>query len=170
MLYDARMAATTTCPGCFLTRPASGVGYDRKFNASAECWAVFEEVIAVEFQSPAIFGRAHQITVDAYAVQHAGGRHPDKSVCVHLIGLCAAIEQGVKPVEIAPRLQRFVSRIRDWPHFEVPADRAALTVHDVALASGSPERHVRTVHDWGAAVWNSWKIHHDAVRRMAAGL
>ncbi len=31
-----------------------------------------------------LFGRVHQLTVDTYAVQHAGGLHPDKSVTVHL--------------------------------------------------------------------------------------
>ena len=78
---------TTTCPGCGLELAAGTQGYERKFNASAECWSVFEEVLAKEFQSAPLFGQVHQLTVDAFAVQHAGGRHPDKSVCIHLVGL-----------------------------------------------------------------------------------
>ncbi|HEX4823917.1 MAG TPA: DUF5946 family protein [Candidatus Polarisedimenticolaceae bacterium] len=161
---------TTTCPGCGLTRPVSGAVYDRKFHASAECWAVFEEVLAVEFQDATIFGRAHQITVDTYAVQHAGGRHPDKSVCVHLIGLHTAIERGVTPGEIAPRLQRFVSKIATWPHFDIPERRAKLTVADVALALGEPGAHVEKVKAWGREVWDCWAPHHAAVRALAVGL
>jgi uncharacterized protein DUF5946 len=160
----------STCPGCGLTRPASGAVYDRKFHASAECWAVFEEVLAVEFQDATIFGRAHQITVDTYAVQHAGGRHPDKSVCVHLIGLYTAIECGVTPGEIAPRLQRLVSKMNSWPHFEIPPGRARLTVHDVALALGDREAHVAKVRAWGLEVWECWSPHHAAVRALAAGI
>ena len=75
------------CPGCGLEMPISQRDYDRKFYASAECWSVFEEVLAAEFQSAVLFGQVHQLTVDTYAVQHAGGHHPDKSVCVHLVGL-----------------------------------------------------------------------------------
>jgi len=160
----------STCPGCGLTRPDSGATYDRKFHASAECWAVFEEVLAVEFQDATIFGRAHQVTVDAYAVQHAGGRHPDKSVCVHLVGLYLAVERGVKPGEIASRLQRFASRMTSWPHFEVPAERARLTVQDVALARGDREAHVEKVKAWGRDVWERWSPHHATVRVLAAGL
>ena len=164
------MSAVSTCPGCGLVKPASGAAYDRKFHASAECWEVFEEVLAVEFQDATIFGRAHQVTVDAYAVQHAGGRHPDKSVCVHFVGLHLAIERGVTPGEIAPRLQRFASRMTSWPHFDLPAERARLTIQDVALALGDREAHVEKVKAWGREVWDCWRPHHAAVRALAAGL
>ena len=50
--------------------PLSERTYDRKFYASAECWSLFEEVLAAEFQNPVLFGQAHQLTVDSYAVQH----------------------------------------------------------------------------------------------------
>ena len=160
----------TACPGCGLTLPESAAVYDRKFHASAECWAVFEEVMAVEFQDATIFGRAHQITVDAYAVQHAGGRHPDKSVFIHLVGLYLAIERGVTPGEIAPRLQRFASGRSFWPHFEVPSQRPQLTIQDVALALGDRETHVEKVKAWGRNVWECWSPHHAAVRALTAGL
>jgi hypothetical protein len=159
---------TTTCPGCGLTRSSSALSYDRKFNASAQCWALFEDVISVEFQNPALFGQAHQITVDAYAVQHAGGRHPDKSVCIHLVGLYFAFEKHFSPTAIAPKLQVFASRTKTWPHFDLPAEQAPLTIGDVAKVVGSPE-HAGQVRAWGQAVWNSWKIHHAAVSRLASG-
>jgi len=57
------------------------------FNASPECWMVFTEVLEAEFSNAVLFGQVHRLTVDAYAVQHAGGPHPDKSIAVHLSGL-----------------------------------------------------------------------------------
>jgi hypothetical protein len=54
------------------------------YNASPECWTVYSETLGAEYSRPVIFGQVHQLTVDAYAVQHAGGEHPDKSVGIHL--------------------------------------------------------------------------------------
>ena len=59
-------------------------------------------MLAREFQNAPLFGQIHQLTVDAYAVQHAGGRHPDKSVCVHLVGLYLENELGIKSTDVAP--------------------------------------------------------------------
>ena len=148
--------------------PPSQRLYDRKFNASAECWAVFEEVLAREFQNAPLFGQVHQLSVDAYAVQHAGGRHPDKSVCVHLVGLHLAIERGIQPVEVATHLRR-VARRAAWPHLHPPTERATLTVRDVALADSTPT-HARLVREWAAQVWRAWSPHHAAARELAEGL
>ena len=158
----------TTCPGCGLEMPLSKRTYDRKFNASAECWSVFEEVLAVEFQDAVLFGQVHQLTVDAYAVQHAGGRHPDKSVCVHLVGLYLMLERGVAPMGVPPLLQRLASRT-SWLHLDPPEARAAFTVFDVAAAE-SPQTHALRVSEWAAEVWRVWSPHHDAARELARDL
>ena len=74
------------CPGCGLRMPASeNASYDGYYNTSGECWSVFTEVLGAEYDNPFIFGKAHQLTVDTYAIQHAGGEHPDKSVMIHLL-------------------------------------------------------------------------------------
>ncbi len=158
-----------TCPGCGLEMPLSERSYDRKFHASAECWSVFEEVLAVEFQNGVLFGQVHQLTVDAYAVQHAGGQHPDKSVCVHLVGLYLTQERGVAPVEVPPLLQRVVSGTSSWLHLEPPEARAPLTVYDVAVAE-TPQTHALRVREWAAEVWRIWGLHHKAVRYIASDL
>jgi hypothetical protein len=148
--------------------PLSGRVYDRKFNASAECWSVFEEVLAKEFQNAVLFGQVHQLTVDAYAVQHAGGRHPDKSVCVHLTGLHLVLERGIPPAEVPRRFQRLAERTI-WPHLDPPNDRSSLTVFDVALAE-SPELHASSVREWAAQVWRAWSMYHDVARDLAKDL
>jgi hypothetical protein len=155
------------CPGCGLEAEASGAAYDRKFYASAECWALFEEVIAREFQSAVLFGQAHQLTVDAYAVQHAGGAHPDKSVGIHLAGLCLALERGLPLVEVPARMQSIAAATTQWPHLAPPAARPRrLTIGQVAAAR-SPERHVAAVRAWAAQVWEEWRPHHPAARVLA---
>jgi Family of unknown function (DUF5946) len=156
------------CPGCGLEAPPSGRGYDRKFFASAECWTLFEEVLAREFQNAVLFGQVHQLTVDAYAVQHAGGAHPDKSVSIHLAGLCLMQERGVAPVDVPRLLQRLAGR-RSWPHLEPPADRAWRTVRDVA-ATDSPRAHAERVREWAADVWRAWSRHHGAARELLENL
>lgn len=157
-----------TCPGCGLEMPLSARSYDRKFHASAECWSVFEEVLAVEFQDGVLFGQVHQLTVDTYAVQHAGGRHPDKSVCVHLVGLYLMLERGVAPAEVPPLLQLLATRA-SWLHLDPPETRASLTVYDVAVAE-SPQTHALCVREWAAEVWKAWSPHHDAARELARDL
>jgi hypothetical protein len=155
----------STCPGCGLELPTSDRRYDRKFHASAECWSVFEDVLAIEFQNAALFGAVHQLTVDAYAVQHAGGAHPDKSVCIHLVGLHLVLVKGVPPALVPPRLQRLASRT-DWPHLDPPESRGSLTVRDVVLA-GSPSLHAERTRAWAADVWRTWSPHHEVARELA---
>ena len=153
-----------SCPGCGIEISLSERSYDRKFNASAECWSLFEEVLAAEYQNAALFEEVHQLTVDTYAVQHAGGRHPDKSVCIHLAGLCLALEWGVAPVKVPRFLRRLAGRA-SWPHLAPPAERAPLTVRDVAAAD-SPQTHALRVRKWAAEVWRIWAPHHDAARGL----
>jgi hypothetical protein len=143
--------------------PRSGKTYDGSFHASPECWSVFGEVLAAEFQNAILFGQVHQLSVDTYAVQHAGGPHPAKSVCVHLTGLHLVHERGMAPVQVAPILQRLASGVSSWPHFEPPDDRGPLTVFDVAMAAGSVHEHVSIVRRWSTQVWKAWEPHHAAV-------
>ena len=154
------------CPGCGLELPERGAVYAGYYHASPECWSVYGEVLAAEFQNPVLFGQVHQLTVDTYAVQHAGGRHPDKSVCVHLVGLHLVLEQRVPPAQVPPQLQRLVANSTSWPHFTPPDERVRHTVFDVASA-GTAAEHAQRVHAWAAAVWSGWQAHHLEVDRFA---
>lgn len=91
------------CPGCGLAMPLGDTTvYDGYFNTSPECWSVFTEVVGHEFGNAVVFGQVHQLTVDAYAVQHAGGSHPDKSIAVHLVG---ASRRGGHPGDAPPLIE-----------------------------------------------------------------
>lgn len=120
--------------------PPSRRSYDRKFNASAECWSLFEEVIAAEFQNPVLFAQVHQLTMDAYAVQHAGGQHPDKPVCIHLVGLYLMLERGVTPMEVPPLQQRLARRSPCRLAADACAARAAVGSGGLAGLEPAPRR------------------------------
>lgn len=151
------------CPGCGLQMPLRGSAvHHGYYNASPECWSVYTEVLANEYGNPLIFGRAHQLTVDTYAVQHAGGGHPDKSVGIHLCGLHLVLERRVVPTAVPPILQRIASDVERWPHFAPPPIAGGITVADIALA-GSPNEHIEKVRGWAEMVWAAWSFHHRAV-------
>lgn len=168
MSRDARAPASSSrCPGCGLELPRSDFPYTGYFHASRECWSVYTEILAREFQDAVVFGRVHQLTVDAYAVQHAGGPQSDKSVGVHLVGLYLVLERGLTPPEVPPHLQRLVPRVSRWPHFEPPVERGASTVRDVAAASSSME-HAARARAWAEEVWRAWRTHHASIAELAA--
>jgi hypothetical protein len=128
---------------------------------------VFLEVMTREYEDAVLFGQVHQLSVDAYAVQHAGGMHPDKSVAVHLTGLHWACAHAVAPAEIPRRLQALAAVVTSWPHFEPPATRAHWTIAHPAAAE-TPAQHAERVREWSRAVWDSWSAHHTTIAALAA--
>src|ERR1051326_8735861 len=101
----------TICPGCGLRMPARNTATTSRgyYNVSDECWDLYTEVLATEYGKAFLFGQVHQMTVDSYAVQHAGGPHPDKSLDVHLLGLSPELEKGIRSLSLPPLLQRLVA-------------------------------------------------------------
>jgi hypothetical protein len=155
------------CPGCGLEMPEGRGTNDGYYNASPECWSVYTEVLGAEFQNAPLFGQVHSLTVDSYAAQHAGGPHPDKSVCVHLMGLHLVLDRGIAPTGVPPHLQRLAAAVKSWPHFPTPEARGELTVYDLATAASAVE-HARLVRLWAAQVWQAWRDHHAAIAELAA--
>jgi len=158
----------STCPGCRLRLPVGPRGREPGYyNASPECMLLYTEVLGTEFGDAVLFGRVHQLTVDTYAVQHAGAAHKDKSVAVHLVGLELMLERGRAPTDVAPLLQRLAAAVETWPHFEPPSTGASTTVFDVAWADGH-DAHVAAVRAWAEEVWRTWAPHHGGVRELVA--
>ena len=123
---------------------------------------MYTEVLGSEFSNAVLFGQVHQLTVDTYAVQHAGGRHPDKSIGIHLTGLYLILDRGVRPPNVPKLHQRLAGAVKRWPHFTPPADTESVTVFDVAL-SGSTEEHIKNAREWALVVWKAWSVHHSEV-------
>jgi hypothetical protein len=68
------MSGSTTCPGCGLQLPASGLPWDRRWNASPECWQLYGEVQGFALNHSELVRDFHQLTVDAYAAQQDSRR------------------------------------------------------------------------------------------------
>lgn len=64
--------------------------------------------------------------------------------------------RGVRPMAVAPQLQRLASSHPQWPHFEPPSLHWPMTVFDVALAAGEFDEHLRAVREWSRAVRDAW--------------
>jgi len=158
------MAGETNCPGCGLVLPARLAAPTHAYiGASAECWALYGEVLAREYEDPAYF-RVHQLTVDAYAVQHPGRpeRRSIQSVALHLITLCVVIEQGADPSD-GPKLHKGLAKRPGFGWLEPPVPIGEITIADVRRAESSAE-HERIVRRWARDVWAAWEPHHATVR------
>ncbi|MFQ5400504.1 MAG: DUF5946 family protein [Anaerolineae bacterium] len=154
------------CPGCTLRMPFDGrAAYDGYYNCSPECWSVYAELLGFEFSNAVLFGQVHQMSVDSYALQHAGGPHPDKSVAIHLAGLHAAFNLGIRQTQIPRLLQQLAATVQRWPHFPPPESTGPMTVFDVALADSLLE-HVARVQKWAGFVWDSWSDTHRDVASL----
>ena len=139
--------------------------YDGYFNCSAACWGLFTEVAGYEFGNPARVWTVHQLTVDSYAVQHAGGPHPDKSLAIHLSGLHLALDKSVPPPEVAPLLKRVADANSAWPHFAPPDTAGLLTILDIAMTDSAAE-HRRIVRQWAESIWSVWRDAHSTIEEL----
>ena len=156
----------SVCPGCGLRLPASyTTAYDGFFNTSPECWQAYTAVLGTEFGDAWLFRQAHQLTVDTYAVQHGGAEHPDKSVGIHLAGLCLVLEKSFTPPSVPRLLQRLATAVRAWPRFAPPDGGGLPTVRDIARAR-SPEDHIERVLSWSRSVWRAWSSYHITVAEL----
>ncbi len=156
------------CPGCGLESAPVATPSHEYINASAGCWSVYGEVLVSPFAPSVTAGAVRTLNVDVYAAQHPGGVHPDKSVAIHLVGLYLALERGAPHPTIIRSHQHLASTVRDWPHFEPPADRGGVHVDTVAQAR-SVEEFVATSHEWASSVWAAWSAHHAAIEAFAEG-
>src|SRR5206468_7823942 len=99
------MTGAIACLGCGAVVPDVEESRRRSHTNSAPgCWLLYTEVLAREY-GDFRYTAAHELTVDAYAVQHPGVPEPRfaQSVAIHLAGLCLSLERGRGPAEL-PRL------------------------------------------------------------------
>jgi Family of unknown function (DUF5946) len=168
------MSGSTTCPGCGLQLPGSGRPRNPRRNASPECWQLYGEVQGFTLNHLELVRDFHQLTVDAYAAQHAprevGGNVPPISVAYALVGLHLALDGGASGVEVRAAHQRMGKPDPSWPRLPTPERIGAMTVFDVAAAGamvGSVAGHAKAARAWAAAVWQAWAAQHAAVAALA---
>lgn len=94
----------------------------------------------------------HQYAVDAWCAQHADARTKPIGLTFALVGLYLAVEKNVSGREVQRTHMRLAKRKRDWPRFELPDSRGAMTALDVMAAPPGPERD-EAIRAWCASAW-----------------
>jgi len=157
------------CPGCGLDLPPDDTAsYDGYYNTSPECWSLYSDVLTKEYENSTLYEQCHQLTVDAYAVQHAGGDHPHRSVGLHLTGLHLVLEAGVSPTEVPQLYETLEEEAEPWPGFTPPRMPDDLpTIRTVAEAETTAD-HANRARAWAGDVWEAWSPYHDVVASLVA--
>ena len=114
-------------------------------------------------------GFIHQHVVDAFAAQHATEASKPIGVAFALIGLCLHVERGRTGREVQRAHMRLGRIRREWPTFDLPADRGTVTIHDVLAATPGPARD-GAIHAWCASVWQAWVGSRDRVVELLRAL
>ena len=160
-------APVSSCPGCAVSLPASDWPVDPGRNVSPACWERYTAVVAHEAEHLPALGRLHQLTVDTYAAQHPGPQVPAIAVPFALIGLLLALDESWSGPAVRAAHGFLAGHHADWPTFEPPDSRGAVTAADVAGARG-PDQHVALVERWAAVTWDAWRDEHHRIRAWAA--
>jgi hypothetical protein len=81
-------------------------------DASAGCWAIYNEVLASNYANPLSFSLTRLIG-DTYAVQHPGkpARKSAQSVNMHLMSLYAILEKGYSPEKSKEIMRQALEKI-----------------------------------------------------------
>ena len=159
-------ADASSCPGCGVVLPISDWPVDGRANASPACWQIRTKVLAHELEHLPELGRFHQLSVDAYAAQHAGDRVPPIATAFALIGLHLTLDEGWTGTAVRAAHQHLAQRFHEWLAFLPPSDPASLTIASVA-ASQTPREHAERVQAWARSVWEAWAADHGRVRAWA---
>jgi Family of unknown function (DUF5946) len=167
------MSGSTSCPGCGLQLPASGLPWDGRRQASPECWQLYGEVQGFALHHRALVRDLQQLTVDAYAAQHAPPQVdpdvPPISVAYALVGLHLALDRGRSGIQVRAAHQQMGRPDPSWPRLPTPARPGAMTVLEVAAAGamvGSVAGHATAVRAWAGAVWQAWAAQHARVAAL----
>ncbi len=160
--------AEGACPGCGLITWETGGPAPAELIASPACYRLYGELLARDYSDPN-YRRVHQMNVDAYAAQHAGGssRREVQMVGLCLVTLCLFCDHGIDPAEGPALHKQMVAHRPDLTPLAPPPQHGLMTVADVLTARDAAE-HERLVRQWACQVWQAWSPHHATIREWNA--
>lgn len=156
--------STVRCYGCKARVPDIDGAVHKYLGAPAGCWALYTEVLAREY-SDMRYMAVHNLTVDAYSVQHPGEpeRRTIQSVAVHLMSLCLQLNQGYDAIQAA-KIKSAATEISDqFVWLAPPEDMGAITIVDIHAVEDA-EQHRALVKRWAQSAWDAWRKHHTTIR------
>jgi hypothetical protein len=157
-------SAVSGRPGCGLTAPDTGGPARAELTASPTCYRLYGELLARDHSDPD-YRRVHQMNVDAYAAQHAGGtsRREIQTVGLSLMTLCLFCDHGIDPAEGPALHKQMFDHRPDFTWLAPPPQYGPMTVADVLTAHDAAE-HENLVRQWACQVWQAWSPHHATIR------
>jgi len=146
-----------TCIGCGAEVP--GIEYPAHTNmrTSPGCWSFFCELLDREFSNPE-YWPAHQLTVHAYALQHAAN-----NPALHLLALSLRFDHGFSDERILPVMRRASKEKEGLPSVEAPGLPNTVTVVDVCKAAGAccpPKRVIKADYSEDTALFQALADEH----------
>ena len=142
------------CPGCGLVLPASLLGVEADFYASAACRALMYELTyyTLALGDPFFI---QQVVVDTHAAQHAGPGVKPISTFFALAGLYLFFERDFTGRQVQRVHMELARGRKEWPRFDRPELGATMTVQDVVLTPDDEKQ--AAILNWARAVWGVWK-------------
>lgn len=143
----------SSCGGAFKT--CDGPIYDY-MTSSPGCWAAYGEVLAREYENPALFAAVHRQTVDAYALQHPGDlsdRRAAQSVWVHYVAMFLTLDKKWTADKIIPIMKGLVKE-------PIPVISQRQKVEGLTHAhvlEGGIEQHEERVKAWAEVAYKEWE-------------
>jgi hypothetical protein len=144
--------------------PNSGLPAASRYRASGECWSLYGELSAYNFERGDLTFLA-QLAVNAYGAQHAGDGSRPITTAFSLIGMGLVWEHAYTGRQVQLAHMQLARHSFEWPLFTPPDMTHTLTVADVMRAGAGQKRDQR-IRDWSASVWTRWTSHHDWVARF----
>ena len=154
------------CPGCGLKLPDQNLPHNDRFNASGECWKIYEELLSYTLsRNDRDF--IHQFAVDAYTAQHSGEVTRNIATAFALIGLYFSAEKGYTGKQVQ-RVHTALAKNRvKWESSTPHNMTGTFTVLDVLTAEPGEERD-KMIIKWAESVWRSWQSIHDRIKYLAS--
>jgi len=155
----------TTCVGCGAQVPDIDGPTHKYLESAPGCWAWYGEVLAREYQDFR-YGSVHNLTVDAYALQHPGtsSKQTIQSAVLHLLTLHLQLEQGYNSLQAAQARQKLAAHKEEFVWLVPPAHRGTITIVDIRNAP-DPASHIERVHAWAREVYSAWEAHHETAQQ-----
>ena len=104
----------------------------------------------------------HQHIVDAFTAQTADEDSKPIGVAFALIGLCLYLEKNYTGKQVQLAHMALARRKREWPKFDLPEARGAVTVIDVLREPAGPRRDAK-IREWCVSVWQAYGKSHQRV-------
>ena len=110
-------------------------------------------------------GFIHQHVVDAFAAQNADATTKPITLAFALIGLYLMLERNATGRHVQRVHMLLANRRKQWPRFDLPADRGSIWPTDVLAAPAGRARDEMIV-SWCASVWQAYGASRSAVLEL----